>query len=579
MNLSQNKIPNIKNFLAYRIFLILFVLITIPLIIYTIALYKAEYNQKTEDIYNSISIFSDGLKKNIDDNLKLKNEISISIENDMSNKNVDINELLKKRVKEFNLIDIVYLSIVNNNLIVQKSSNNSFINKNFAFLKKYLNMNNAFFQDPVLGNENVIFFSKTVFANQKPIGAILISFPKAELFSLPTDVLSNLNIYIIDSFNKILVSNNKDTVYSKNDNDHLIIKNSLDDYKIDLVISLDRSFIKDEHLKSFYYKHTYALSIVFAFLIVLSIFVIKVISKPLNNLLKTMNEIKKGNLRKRYRAHKLGFEMNYLGHFFNEMMDSLLIQQENIDKEKIEKEKYLEQLKIAHEIQLSLLPQKPNIEDLDIAFDANFAKEVGGDFFDFVIKDNKIFFVIADIASKGILACLYAITLRSIIRSFADYLSDLKDIIIETNKTFLKDSKSNFMFATAWFGVLDINTNKLEYANLGHIPAILRKKDGSLINLTTDNFALGIEEIEDVHMGKVTLNKDEYLFLYTDGIIDAIDKNNQFFGQRNLEEFIKNIPNKSSQEAIESLFEKMKRFSKDSFQYDDMAAVLFKILK
>jgi serine phosphatase RsbU (regulator of sigma subunit) len=579
MNLSQNKIPNIKNFLAYRIFLILFVLITVPLIIYTVSLYKAEYNQKTEDIYSSISIFSDGLKKSIDDNLKLKNEISVSVEADMLNKNVDINELFRKRVKEFNLIDISYLSLVNNNLIVQNSSNNALIKKNVSFLKKYLNQENAFFQDQVLAKEDVVFFSNAIFSNQRPVGAILISFPKAELINLSTDVLGNLNIFIIDAYNKILISNKKDIVYSKNDKDHLIIQNSLNDYKINLVISLDKSFIKDEHLKSFFYKHTYALSIVFVFLIVFSVFVIRIISKPLNNLLKTMNEIKGGNLKKRFRSHKLGFEMNYLGQFFNETMDSLIAQQENIDKEKIEKEKYLEQLKIAHEIQLSLLPQKPNIKDLDIAFDANFAKEVGGDFFDFIIKDNKIFFVIADIASKGILACLYAITLRSIIRSYADYLSDLKDIIIETNKTFLKDSKANFMFATAWFGSFDINTNKLEYANLGHMPAILRKKDGNLINLTTENFALGIEDLKDINMGKIILNKGDYLFLYTDGIIDAIDKNNKFFGQKQLEEFIKSIPNKSSQEAIESLFDKMKNYSKEAFQYDDMAAILFKILK
>jgi len=426
--------------------------------------------------------------------------------------------------------------------------------------------------------------------NDKPTSALIASFSKNELLlNFPkVKYFDHVNFAIVSNGNTLLSNNpsQKTSVQNqKNSNqkdtsllNQILVKQNLGNTNLQIALSIDEKYIKDFHINSFVFKHVVVLSVVIAFLIILSLIFIKLMTKPINKLLKTMQEVKKGNLDKRYIRQKLGFEINYIGHMFNETIESLISKQNEVEKEKIEKQKYLEELKIAEQIQMSLLPQKPlDIDEVDISFGNLFAKEVGGDFYDFFIINGQIFFCIADIATKGILACLYALNLRSIIRSFAFEHSTLQEIIYKTNQVFLKDTLKHSMFATVWFGMYDSKSKVLKYSNAGHQPAVLRKKYSTITELSSKGIALGVQDFNDVYVNEVTLESGDLIFLYTDGIIDAIDKNNNFFGKENLVRFMTDTQKLSSAEVIEKLFNRLETYSKDTYQYDDMTALVFKI--
>ena len=574
-----------KSFLASRIFFILLILVVLPLFIYTIFLYKTEYKQTREDIYLTLSIIGSQIEKNIEDNLDVKDQVLTSVFDEMKKNDLNFNNLLKKRSNEFDLKGLFYFSLEQGNFRVKNSSEDLKIT-NVNALKGILNAKNTLFLTTLLDCKDCIYFSKRVMLNDKPVAALVVAFLKKDLLiDFPKDkYFSQVKMAIVDNGNTILSNitskgeKNLNNTTKSSTSKQILVKKDIKNSNLKVALSLDENDVKKFHINSFIFKHLYILSIIFIILLLLSLIFIVLMTKPIGKLLRTMQKVKEGKIDRRYKKQKFGFEINYIGNFFNETIDSLILKQKEVEKEKIEKQKYLEELKIGEEIQMSLLPQKPlDVKGLDIAFGNLFAKEVGGDFYDFFEKNGQVFFVIADIATKGILACLYALNLRSIIRSFAFELNSLEKIIFKTNQVFLKDTQNLSMFATAFFGMYDPKSRILRYSNAGHQSAILRKKYSTITELTTKGIALGVKDLKDVYVNEVTLEKEDLIFLYTDGIIDAIDVKNRFFGKENLINFIKDTDKLASYEIIEKLFSKLETYSKDTFQYDDMTALVFKI--
>lgn len=582
MNLSQKTTKNIKSFLPYRIFFIILLFTTLPIFIYGVFLYITEYSQKKEEIFQVNSNFGDQIKKNISLDLDLKKQILDEVSNQIRYKNFEVDKYFRDVAKQYNLHALIYAILGDERLIVENSSNSALIKKNITPLKNILKTKNLLFRNNLLLCPKCIYFSKTIYVDGNPGAVLILGFLQKDVFNFSKEELpQNVNISIVDSNGNVIVSTNKSLKYIniKNNNENLIVQDNISGTSYKLITSVNNKYIHALHFKSYFLKHGLIFTIIFVFLFILTFVMVQLLSKPINELLNAMHSIKLGHLERRYKEHKMGFEINYIGSIFNEMMDSLLIQQKQIENEKIEKLKYYQELNIAQEIQLSLLPDEAlSIKDVDIAFGNIYAKEVGGDFYDFIERNGKVFFVIADIASKGILACLYALTLRSIIRSYATTSLDLEKIIQNTNHLFIKDAEKNSMFATAFFGLFDVNTKKLEYCNCGHMSAILRKIDGTLDFLTTSGKALGIEAFEKLEIKHTTLKKEDLLFLYTDGIIDAIDVKNKFFGERNLHQFIKKTHGLKSKEVVKNLFDSLKIYSKDTSQYDDATIVVFRII-
>ena len=567
MNITNN-IKNYKSNLASRIFFICFFLLILPLFIYNIVLYQFEYNQKIDDITNTLNLLANEKVIIIDTILESKKNILNDTLEELNNLPLNkINDFLNITKESFGLSDIYFLKIENKNIFNADPSNKEI--KNYSFLKDLINKEYDIFQCGNLLCKDCIYLSKV--ANNKIliIGVspenILFKIPKNEFFF---DIL--INIYNTD---KSFYIGQKDQ-----DLDFFKIEKNLNNFDLQLLLKIDLNEIKKTYKNQFFFKNTFKLIILFALVLFFLIFLIKLFSKPLNYLLNLLFKIKKGDRTLRYQNKKFGFEINTIGNVLNETLDSLISHQNQLIKEKIDKQKYIDEMEIARDIQLSMLPDKIlNNKDLDLSFGYLPAKEVGGDFFDFIEKKDKTFFIIADICGKGIPACLYALNLRSILRAYISVTDSLNEILVKTNDLFIKDTEKKYIFATLFIAEYDNKTANLKYASMGHGESIL-KRNNEIISLKTQNKALGIEKIEKTEIKDIKILKNDLLFVYSDGVTDLLDIKHQAFGIKNLERFLQSFDDKDSKKLIEDLLKKLKEFSKDIFQYDDISlfSIFFK---
>ncbi|RBQ23656.1 hypothetical protein ALNOE001_07040 [Candidatus Methanobinarius endosymbioticus] len=166
----------------------------------------------------------------------------------------------------------------------------------------------------------------------------------------------------------------------------------------------------------------------------------------------------------------------------------------------------------------------PNNHKIDIYAIAEPAKEVGGDFHDFfLIYKNKLAILIGDVSGKGIPAALFIVVAKTLIKNSAQSGNSPEEIFKNVNKTMCQDNNQN-MFVTTWMGILKIDTGKFTFVNAGHNPPILIKNNNHTFLKSKPNFVLGGMENTEYHQNEIFLKDEEKIFLYTDGITEAINK-------------------------------------------------------
>ncbi len=304
------------------------------------------------------------------------------------------------------------------------------------------------------------------------------------------------------------------------------------------------------------------------------------ISRPLNALCTVMENVESGDLSARYHHGRFGFEINVLGRAFNRMIDAVLNREEEVINERMARELLSKELRIGHDIQRSILPKKhPDIPGIEIATSFQGAKEVAGDFYDiFADENNKLLISVADAAGKGIPACLYSLSARSMLRSFAAAANTLQKIILKTNNLFYLDTAESGSFVTAWVGILDPETRIVQCASCGHLPAILRRSDGSITEIATPGIALGVMPVQEVNATQIHLEKGDMLVLYTDGIIDSQDSYSEFYGKERLIEVIKKEGGKTAKDLVDGILENVELFSLNIPLADDRAILVIRMV-
>ncbi len=304
------------------------------------------------------------------------------------------------------------------------------------------------------------------------------------------------------------------------------------------------------------------------------------IARPLNTLCKAMERVAEGAVHVRYTPDKMGFEINELGKQFNQTLDRLLHHQQAAERERIGRERLAEELKIGHEIQVSLLPTHlPELKGIDIAEGFLPAREVGGDFYDlFPLEHGAFLIAIADTAGKGISACLYSLGLRSMLRTLAATNNNLSEIVLRANDLFWRDAHPSGIFVTLWIGIYDPRARTLDYCSQGHPPALLIHQ-GKAKELWTAGIAMGAQAFDAVSVKRVLLPPDALLFLYTDGIIEAHDPDNQLFGAQRLREFLLRSSKLSAESLVERLLQEIALFSRGAPQHDDMTLLAIRMLE
>ena len=233
------------------------------------------------------------------------------------------------------------------------------------------------------------------------------------------------------------------------------------------------------------------------------------------------------------------------------------------------------ELRYAKEIQISALPTIfpafPDRSEFDIYAIMDPAKEVGGDFYDFyMIDDETLVFLIADVAGKGIPASLFMMRAKSIIKTFAENKINVADIFTNANYE-LCDGNDAGMFVTSWIGFLNLRSGELKYANAGHNPPLLRRKDGIFEYLQgPPGFVLAGMEGVAYEEQRTTLEPGDEIFLYTDGVVEATNIDKKLYGEARLQECINEHIGEDSMTLCENIKQDVENFYEGAPQFDDI---------
>ena len=235
------------------------------------------------------------------------------------------------------------------------------------------------------------------------------------------------------------------------------------------------------------------------------------------------------------------------------------------------------ELEYAKQIQLSALPTNfPEKEDFEIYAQMIAAKEVGGDFYDFYkLNDTTVAFLAADVSGKGIPAAMFMMTAKTIIKDLAESGMAVNDIFTKANEKLCENNESG-MFVTAWMGILDLTTGKMQFANAGHNPPLLKRANGDFEYLKTRaGFVLAGMEGVRYRAGELEIFPGDRLFLYTDGVPEATNTENKLYGEDRLLAFMNQNSSVEATELLPALKANIDEFVGEAPQFDDITMLMF----
>ena len=232
---------------------------------------------------------------------------------------------------------------------------------------------------------------------------------------------------------------------------------------------------------------------------------------------------------------------------------------------------------IQHSAIPSVFPPYPGHSEFDIYATMDTAKEVGGDFYDFYfVGENRLGFLIADVSGKGIPAAMFMMTAKTIIKGYAESGKPVDEVFTTANEK-LCESNDAGMFVTAWMGVLDTVTGKVEFANAGHNPPLVRHAGGGFEYLRSKPcFILaGMDGIK-YRKNEFTLAPGDEIYLYTDGVTEATDSENNLYGEERLLALLNSMGDLSGEEICRAVKADIDAFVGDAPQFDDITMLYLK---
>ncbi len=309
----------------------------------------------------------------------------------------------------------------------------------------------------------------------------------------------------------------------------------------------------------------------------------KSFTKPILALKMGVDEIGAGNLDHALDI-KTGDEIEELGTAFNTMAQNLEKYIENLSKVTAEKERIGAELDVATKIQASMLPcifpAFPEREEFDVYASMDPAKEVGGDFYDFfMIDEDNLAVVVADVSGKGVPAALFMVIGKTLIKDHTTPGKDLGEVFTEVNEL-LCEANSEELFITAFVGVLNLKSGEFRYVNAGHeIPFIARAGGEFAPHKIRAAFVLAGMEGMKYKAGVFQLEPGDKIFQYTDGVTEATDKDNQLFGMDRLTETLNKVKDKTPEEILVKVKEDIDNFVGEAPQFDDITMLCLEFKK
>lgn len=320
-------------------------------------------------------------------------------------------------------------------------------------------------------------------------------------------------------------------------------------------------------------------AIILVLVIAVSYLLARTIVTPIMTLSKGAKAIGTGNFDARVNVNT-GDELEVLAGSFNTMAENLQEHIAELKRTTAEKERLVKELEIAKGIQQSFLPDKePEIPGVDIAASNIPAKEVGGDFYDFIpIANDQWGLTIADVSGKGVPAALFMALSRTLVRASTAGNPNIRDGIEKANDLICQDAKTG-MFVTLFYAILDSKRKRLKYVNAGHNPPLLlRQPSGGTILLKADGIALGVMDGIKLEEAEVQLEKGDVLTLFTDGVTEAINDKEEQFGQDRLLRIVQENRVLPAREIVGRVQEAVAAFSGGQPQFDDITLMIIKVL-
>jgi sigma-B regulation protein RsbU (phosphoserine phosphatase) len=252
------------------------------------------------------------------------------------------------------------------------------------------------------------------------------------------------------------------------------------------------------------------------------------------------------------------------------------IERARLYEEQQEKRAIEQELRVARTVQQFFTPlQTRRVGAFTIAGRNYPSLELSGDYFDFFpLKDPYAAFAIADVAGKGVPASIIMSSFRACLHTVAPYYTRARDIAQRANEILLETVRPHD-FVTAFIGVLNQQTGEVTYCNAGHNPSVLMRPDGSHELLETGGSILGVFDDLELHQGKFLLG-DSFLFCYTDGTVDAVNRADEPFGMERLIEFLRENRNQPARRICNALRRRFKEHVQDMPQADDMTYLVLK---
>ena len=251
---------------------------------------------------------------------------------------------------------------------------------------------------------------------------------------------------------------------------------------------------------------------------------------------------------------------------------------ENLKAETAAKERMASELRIAQEIQASMLPTVfPKRKEFELFAMMEPAKEVGGDFYDFFfIDDNRLCFVIGDVSGKGVPAALFMAITKTLIKNEAKRSKDTGEILSNVNAILVPDNQS-CLFVTVFCAVLDTRTGAVQYCNAGHNPPLLMRKAGDVEFIkSSKGFVVGVMENCSCKYDNLKLEPGDALLLYTDGVTEAMDPEQKQFSEPKLKGLLAGMKGKDMKGLIESMRAEVLAFVRGAAQSDDITMLAIK---
>ena len=525
-----------------------------------------------EDIENDIQ---DAANRNLVDYSRfLTNELSINLSTDE----------LKKITKEYHLTEISFIDT--NGLIIKSSNKNAKLHIPLKNVDKEIYYAEDSSDDAIkfvgMKNENYFiqigfhpeYFEKQIeeqilhVAQYRHIGQkgfVVICNPEGTVIS---DTIGNVgkNISILGQNQNIKATQKEVFLVTIGNKPCYCMNSKVNNFVVLVAMTEEEVFFTK---KASVYMLAFMETIVFAIFFATIFVLVKVlVVKNIRKINTSLSQITDGNLNVTVDVRD-NEEFASLSDDINSTVTTL---KHYIDEAAARFDKDLE---IAKQIQQSALPSVfppyPNRKDFSIYASMNAAKEVGGDFYDFYLVDeNHLAFVVADVSGKGIPGAMFMMTSKTLIKSFAESGLPVHEVLTNVNTQLCQNNEAG-MFVTAWMGILDLQTGLIKFANAGHNPPLVKHKDGSYEFLKGKvNFVLAGMDMVKYKEQELQLQPGDEIYLYTDGVTEAHNSNNELFGENRLLESLNSTKGMSVEDICKKVKEDVDAFVCDAEQFDDI---------